>query len=196
MPLSPFWKKPGTRVLTAIGAGAIGGRLRGGSIEVRLDKPWAGENESFHSPGEIVLDTDFTLLRIVNVDGVDIITSAVNYPDWDDVVGAQLAPYSEDETLIGLNFASRKAVCARIWNRLGNYHLIEAGMDRHTHRVPAITERRDQAVMVWERVITPLAGTSGHLLIIVLLAFEDDQTRILARKVLGATMVLKDEHYY
>ncbi len=101
MPLSPKWKKPGTRVITPVGCGAIGGRLRGSQIEIRLDESWGGQDVAFHGPGEIVLETDFTLLRILNVDGAGIITSAINYPTWEEVSARALySPYTEDETLI------------------------------------------------------------------------------------------------
>lgn len=197
MPLSPKWKVPGTRVITPIGYGAIGGRLCAGKIEVRLDQPWASEAEVFQNPGEIVLDTDFTLLRILNVTGVGIVTSAVNYPTWEEVADLALFwPFVQDETLIGLNFATREAVCARIWNHLGDYHQIEAGYDRHTKIIPWVSESQEEAIQVWEAQMGPLSGTSGHLLLAILLVFEDDETRILARKLLGTTMVLKDERYF
>lgn len=199
MPLIAAWKKRGTRVLTPVGAGAIvNPRPRGGSIEIRLDKPWVGTNQTFQSPGEIVLDTGFSLLRILNVDGVGFVTSATNYPTWEEVRDLAMMgwPFTEDETVFGLNFVAREAECARDWNRLGDFHIIEAGVDRHTLTVPKVAETRDKAIEMWERSIRPLGGTSGHLLMVVMLAFEDDETRILARKVLGTTMVLKDERYY
>ncbi|MBM2820371.1 MAG: hypothetical protein HW405_131, partial [Candidatus Berkelbacteria bacterium] len=112
MPLSPKWKVPGTRVITPLGFGAIGRRLRGSAIEIRLDNPWAGETEIFHEPGEIALDTDFTLLRIINIDMVGIVTSAINYPTWKETRDLALTwPLVQDETLIALNFATRKAAC-------------------------------------------------------------------------------------
>lgn len=196
MPLSPMWKKPGTRVLTPVGAGALGGRLRGRQIEIRLDQPWAGENTSFHSPGEIILDTDFTLLRILNVDAVGIIASAVNLPTWDQGVLAQMAPYAEDETLFALNFATREAVCARIWNHLGDYHIVTAGMDRHLKMFPWVAETREDAIEIWEREVAPVTMTGQALIIFILIALEDDVSRILARKVVGTASVLKDERYY
>ncbi len=197
MPLSPKWKKPGTRVITPVGYGAIGSRLRGSQIEIKLDQPWGGQDIAFHGPGEIVLDTDFTLLRILNVDGAGIITSAVNLPTWEEVCGLALHSFfAEDETLIGLNFATHEAVSGRIWTHLGDYHQLEVGLDRHTKIIPWVSETRQQAIEVWERQIGRLSGTSGALLLEVLLAHEGDESRILARKVLATTMVLKDEHYF
>ncbi len=196
MPISPLWIVPEARVFTPIGYGTINGRLCGNQIEIRLDKPWDDNNITFSSPGEIVLDTDFTLVRIANVDAVGIIFSAINYPSWKEVIDlAMMAPYCEDETLIGLNFATHEGVCARVWNHLGNYHHLECGFDRYNKNFPLVSETRDQALLAWQENVGPLSGTSGALLLEVLLAFEDDAIRVLAQKILGTAMVLKDELY-
>ncbi|MBM2820803.1 MAG: hypothetical protein HW405_563, partial [Candidatus Berkelbacteria bacterium] len=126
-----------------------------------------------------------------------IITSAINYPAWEAVRDIAFEfPFIQDETIIGLNFATREVACSRIWNRLGNYHLIESYYDMHSKNMPMVSERREDGIQSWETQMGHLSGTSRHLLLCTLVSFEDDDTTILARKLLGTTMVLKDERYF
>lgn len=195
MPLKKKWGTPGTRVITPNGyAKILLSYPDGGKVEVKLEKKVAGLTHQLYDFGQVVLDTDFTVVRILNIDYFGFVTSAYNTPTWDEAKEALEAPYIEDETVFALNFETQEFVLNRTWKFIGAYRILEAYYDMHWRVKPIILfPTREVALQYWQEKIESLAGTSNHLLLCVLIDLEG--AKILARALFSTLEALKKERF-
>lgn len=186
------WIRPGLRVITPEGTGEL---ISYGEIcEVKLYKPFALEEISSFGLGEIVIESDFTLVRAINCEGT-LISNAQNYPTWEETLGALSQPFSQDETLIALNF-KEKTFRANRFLLLWPYHLIEVYFDMYWTKREAeseVYEDLEYARAAWQR-IDALEGTTGHILLCCLVHFET--SRILGRAIFSALNVITKETWW
>lgn len=193
MSIKKEWLKPGLRVWTRFGPGEIVvfGKY---CAKVRLDEPWAGGEEAELEYGEIVLESDFTVVRVINCDGL-LIANAQNYPSWEEAQIALEQPFSQDETLIALNF---KEKILRINRDLPSwpYHLIEVYFDMYTKNKEAESKVYDdfeEAKTAWQKV-EQLCGTSNHIFLCALVDLKN--FKILGQAVFSTLKVIRRDTFF
>ncbi|MBU4000359.1 hypothetical protein KKG29_04285 [Patescibacteria group bacterium] len=187
--------KRGSRVLTRNGPGELvscGGM--GVGVGVELDRPWAGSKFVFFGEAEeIVVESNFTLVRIINLGSLAprLIAGAQNYLSWDECRNALEEPFALNETLVALNFEKRILESNR---RLGNadlYQILETGLSIYQPAEAKLYSSLKKAEEAWKKNIDALSGTSGDILLCALLDLENK--RILAKAVFAATQVVSKE---
>ncbi len=193
MPLSEKWAKPDTRVITPDGYGKLTGFSCPSEHQccaVELEEPVAGEKEILFKSGQIALDTDFTIVRVISVSGWGFITSAVNYPHWHDV-SEELKnhPYIEDETSLGFNFETGELVCNREWPAIGSYCILDTWYDMHARIQPLFFESFEDAQRAWQEIVEPSSGASDHILLYVF--FDLYSSKIFAQALFSTLRILK-----
>ena len=197
MPLKNEWEVVRQCVITPDGYGKVIDRQSRDKIKIILREPVAGKRTATFESGQIALDTPYTVIRIVNLTGYGYVSSAVNYLTWYEVLAVlQDYPYLQDETLLALNFDTQEGSCNRIWSFEDNYQILSACYDRHAQTKIRHCNTKVLAVELWETHVGMVQGTTGHPEINVLINFEDDEIKILARKILATMQVLKDDQWY
>lgn len=133
------WVAFGSRVLTRNGPGRLVS-LGGMGGEVELDKSWAGSRFLFvGEPGEASLESDFTLVRIINLTSFapTLIMSAQNYPSWEECLKALEEPYASNETLLALNFKSKIFESNRRIESEDPYQILETALSIYRQSLEA-----------------------------------------------------------
>lgn len=199
MPLPKKWARLGARVITPHGYGKLISHSCPSESQyysVELEEPVDGKKEILFKPGQIVLDTDFTIVRVISVSGWNfVITSAVNYPRWHVDVLEELKDHSyiEDETLLGFNFETGELVCNRERPAIGPYCILNTWYDMHAQVQPLFFESFGDAQHTWQEIVEPLPGTrpgtSGNIFLYVF--FDLDSSKIFARALFSTFRVLK-----
>ncbi len=186
------WLKPRLRVLTRDGPGELISYKE--ICEVKVDEPVAGENTRFYEEGEIVIESDFALVRAINCEGM-LIANAQNYPSWEEALGGLSQPFSQDETLIALNFQERVLRTNRPLRRWP-YHLIEVYLDMYWPKrelESKVYDNLEEARVAWQE-IDALSGTTDHILLCTLINLET--SRILARAIFSTLKVITKEVWW
>ena len=161
---------------------------------VKLDEPVAGFETVYLEPGEIVIESDFTLVRAINCEGT-LVTNAQNYPSWEEALEGLFQPFSQDETLIALNFQERILRTNRslpAWP----YYLIEVYLDMYWSKRELegkVYEDFDEAKAAWQKV-DALSGTTDHILLCTLINLET--SRILTRAIFSTLKVITKEAWW
>jgi hypothetical protein len=186
MSIKKEWLRPRLRVLTRNGPGEL---LQYGKIcKVELDQPVAGKRIDYYEPGEIVIESDFTLVRAINFAGI-LLVNAQNYPSWEETLEGLSQPFSQDETLIALNFQERVLRTNRslpAWP----CHLIEAYFDIYWPKRELESEvynDLEEGKRAWQR-IDNLSGTVDHILLCTLVNLST--SRVLARAIFSTLKVI------
>lgn len=185
--------KRGSRVLTRNGPGELVS-YGGMGAEVELDKPWAGSKFAFFGEAdEIVVESNFTLVRIINLGSFTsrLIADAQNYFSWDECRNALEGPFASNETLVALNFEKRIFESNRRIESANPYQVLETGLSIYRPTEAKLYSSLKKAGEAWKKNIDVLAGTSGNILLCVLLDLENK--RILAKAVFAATQVVSKE---
>lgn len=193
MSLKPAWLMDGLRVLTRNGPGRLSKCYGGVMCEVELDEPVAGRKIIAIEYGEIVLESNFTLIRAINCGGL-LITNAQNYPSWEETLEALFQPFSQDETLIALNFQERILKVNRLLPPC--FHLLEVYFDMYwpsREQESEVYSESHEARRAWQR-IDGLSGTSDHILLCILIDLET--SRILARAIFSALKTITKEVWW
>jgi len=194
MYLEKAWLKPRTRVLTTLGPGAFVGYERD-AARVLLDKPWAGKRRTYLEESEIALDTNFTVLKVINVSH-NFVSSAINCPSMD-IISQYFSNYSFSvcETMIGLDFQNQKIELNQLFNYIGRYRIIETYFNKHSFFEPYLWEEEDfsEALSKW-RQIRNLDGVTDGLFLAVFLDLEDQ--KILGQVLLSTIKIIKKEDYF
>jgi len=186
------WLRPELRVLTRNGPGVLFSFEE--ICRVELDEAVAGQKVHIFEPGEIVIQSDFTLVRAINCEGT-LISNAHNYPSWEETLEALSQPFSQDETLIGLNFRERILRTNRplpAWP----YHLIEVYLDMYWSKrelESKVYGYLEEGKRAWQR-IDEFCGTTDHILLCTLVNLET--SRILARAIFSTLKVITKEIWW
>ncbi len=197
MPLLDINKKPGTRVLTPQGPGKIGNQIRRDEIKVILDQKVAGIQDWFFTRGEMTLDTDYVVVRTINLDGIGLVTSAATYPAWEDALKAvKDHPYPQDETWQAINLNTGQVWSNRLFGDNFSYIISEASFDRHLRAQCHASEERSEAIAFWEKKHGNLSGTTGHLLITFFLGFENDEWCLLSFGLYSTMEIIREKSFY
>lgn len=191
------WVKKGSRVITQNGPGSLEsfGGLGG---EVRLDKEWAGSKLLYFSDtGEMSLESDFTLIRVINLGKFKpiLLASAQNYPSREECMSVLEEPCASNETLLALDFQQRTFESSRKIESELPYQVLETGLSVY-RRIEDVSfySSLDEAREAWQEDVDPLAGTSGDVLLYALLDFEG--RKILAKAVLTTAQVVSKETFW
>jgi len=195
MSLKAEWLKQGLRVLTKDGKGKLFTWESTRTCEVELDEPIAGARKVHYETGEVVLESDFTLIRVINTgfSTERLLVNAQNYPSWKEILEGLAQPFSQDETLVALDFQKKKFQSNRPFGMPDNpYHLIEVYFDMYSPMKVKVYTTEREAREAWEE-IEKLSGTSGHLLLCVLINLETSQ--ILAKALFATLKVVTKEVY-
>lgn len=189
------WAKYGARVLTRNGPGKFHS-FTGAGAQVELDSPWAGDKLLLGEVDEMVVESDFTLVRIINLGTFTpgLITNAQNYPSWDECKNALEEPVASNETLIALNFEKRQFKSNRKIESDDPYHILEIPLNVYRVLKVKLYSSLEEAQKAWQDDIDALSGTSDDILLCALLDFENKQ--ILAKAVLAATQVVSKEIFW
>ena len=184
--------KIGQKVLTRNGPGEIISFDKN-RIQVELDKAIPGKKIFFFKEGEITIDSDFTLVRVINLGTYShrLIANAQNYPSWEECLEALKQPFPQNETLIALNFKERKFESNRLL-RGATYNLIEVYLDMYWPMDAKFYEFESEAKEAWKK-IDDLDGTIDHILLCTLINLETFQ--ILTRAIFSTMEVIKKEVY-
>ena len=191
--------KYGLRVLTRNGPGRLMSFEDQSGI-VKLDKAWAGSRDLHFcskDQSEMVLESDFTLVRVINLSTFApiFITSAQNYPSWEECLNAMNDMYSSNETLLALNFKQRVFKANRNIISEDPYQILEVGLSVYRqHTVNKFYSSLEEAKKDWKDDIDAMSGTSGELLLCVLLDF--DKMEIMARAIFATTQVVSKETFW
>lgn len=192
------WLKATKRVITSNGLGEIiACRNIPPAYTVEIDEPVAGDKTVFCEKGEVVVDSDFSLFKAINVQG-RILGNAQNFPSWEECLNGLNQPFSQDETLIALNFQTKALRLNRpLHTVVYPYHLVGAYMDMYwpvdSETGGGLYKRLEGAKEAWEK-IDRLDGTSGHILLYAL--FDFNKSQILARALFTTLKVIKKETWW
>lgn len=191
------WVKYGLRVFTRNGPGKLISCEEMHGV-VRLDKPWAGSRDFyFEEQGEVVLESDFTLVRIINLTSFTpiLVTSAQNYWSWGECLSAMEDLYSSNETLLALNFQKRVFESNRKLKGEDLYQILETGLSVYRqHTKDKFYFSLEEARKAWHEDIDVLSGTSSDILLCALLDFENN--KILAKAFFATTQVVSKETFW
>lgn len=187
MSLKKEWVKPGLRVLTRSGPGEI---ISYGEIcQVVLDNA-VGKIAFFEKDG-IVIESDFTVVRVINLGTFTerLITSAQNYPSWEECLRALEEPFAQNETLLALNFQERKFESNRPLGNLTAYQILEIYLDKYQSMETKFYDSIQEAMEAWLK-ITELSGASSILLCTLI---DLEASQILARAIFSTFGVCTKE---
>ena len=195
MSVKEEWLKPRLRVLTPNGPGIIKYSRVNGVCRVKLDDPVAGEEISVFQRGEVVVESDFTLVRLVNLGFLDyyLISSAQNYPTWEECLEALKQPFSQDEILIALNFEKKEFRTNRLLPQTEKYNFIQCYFDVHKHMEAKFYDFIEEAKKAWEEV-DRLDGITNYILLCCIIDLETSQ--ILSRALFSRMKVIAKETYW
>lgn len=202
MSLKKEWVKPGLRVLTPNGPGALlspetASGFYGQHYEVELDEPVSGEKTVIcHcQEGEVVVESDFSMLRVINLGFLDyhLISGVQNYPTWEECLEALKQPFSQDENLLALNFREKKFQTNRFLPAIERYNLIQCYFDAH-HRMEAkFYDSKEEAKEAWKE-IDKLSGTTGYIMLCCLI--DHKTLEILSRAIFSRFKVIIKETWW
>lgn len=195
MGIVPNWlaNEGGQRVVTPDGLGTIK-VVKWPLVEVALDQPVAGKDDISYSVGQISLDTDFLVARVMMVDGVGLVTSGYNCPDWDSaLMHIHNMPYIEDETLQAFNFTNQHFTANRPLGKNYGYMILTGYLDRHICTECIHFDSLEPITEIWERKIERLSGTSCGIYFAVWVDLEN--VKILGRALFSTVNVIKMERF-
>lgn len=158
--------------------------------KVKLDEAVAGRRTLCIDEGELSIESDFSLVRVINTNGI-LLSNAQNYLSWDECLEALTQPFSQDESLIALNFIDKKLELNRPL-KAPPYQIIETYIDMYWKMNAKFYETLEEAMEAWKK-IDMIGGTSGHILLCTLVSL--DANRILARALFTTAKVIKKEVY-
>ncbi|PIR73048.1 MAG: hypothetical protein COV26_00635 [Candidatus Nealsonbacteria bacterium CG10_big_fil_rev_8_21_14_0_10_36_23] len=192
------WLKPRLRVITRDGPGELISYRK--ICEVKLDEPFAGKNIHLYEEGEIVIESDFTLVRIISgvfptgPDLPDLVIGAQNYPSWEECLKAFEEPLSQNEELLALNFKEQKfkrnPPCLR---NVELYYLIETYLGLYWLIKAKFYDSQEKAKEAWQR-IDELSKRTDDIFLCTLI--DEVNSRILTRAVFSTLKVITKEVWW
>jgi hypothetical protein len=193
MSIKKEWQSPDLRVWTQFGPGkvVVFGKY---CSKVKLDELWAGGEKVDLGNGEIVLENNFTVVRAINCDGL-LIANVQNYPSWEEALTVLEQPFSQNETLIALNFQEKIFKTNRDFPSRP-YLLVEVYFDMYTKSIEEESKvyyNFEEAKDVWQKV-EQLCGTSGHIFLCALVDLE--KSKILGRAAFCLLKIINKDQLF